>query len=102
VFSNQDAAARFQLPQDQYGSQDGRRYQRLHVHDASLPSNPAALGRISNWLSALVHVAQTARREFHSSLIPSLKETQRGDPEGQKQDEPPTPRRSETKEDASE
>jgi len=31
------------------------------VHDASLTSNPAALGRISNWLSTLVHVAQTAQ-----------------------------------------
>ena len=72
------------------------------MHDASLTSNPAALGRMSNWLSTPVHVAQTARREFHSGLIPSLKETQPGDPEGRKEYEPPTPWRSETKEDATE
>jgi len=71
------------------------------VHGASLTLNPAALGRISNWLSTLVHVAQTARREFDSGLTPSLKETQRGDPEGRKEYESPSPRRSETKEHAS-
>jgi hypothetical protein len=66
--------------QDQYGGKDSRRHQRLHVHDASLTSNLAELGRISNWLSTLVHVAQTARREFDSGLIPSLKQTQSSDP----------------------
>jgi hypothetical protein len=72
------------------------------MHDASLTSNLAALVRISNWLGTPVHVAQTARREFDSGLTPSLKETERGDPEGRKDYEPPTPWRSETKEDASE
>jgi hypothetical protein len=81
-FKNICSGIRQQLPQDQYGGQDGGHHQRLHVHVASLTSNLAALGRISNWLRTLVHVAQTARREFDSSLTPTLKETQRGDPEG--------------------
>src|SRR5687768_17289548 len=89
-----------ELSQEQYGRKDDRRHQRLHVHDASLMSNPAALGRIGNWLGTLVHVAQTARREFDSRLAPSLKETQRGEPEGRKEYEPPTPWRSETKQNA--
>jgi hypothetical protein len=72
------------------------------VHDASLTSSLDALGRIGNRLSAVVHVAQTARCEFDSGLTPSLKETQRRDPEGRKEDEPPSAWRSETKEDASE
>ena len=96
------ARVRQQLLQDQYGGKDGRRHQRLHVHDASLTLNLAALGRISNWFSTRVHVAQTARRESDSSLTPSLKETQRGDPEGRKEYEPPTPWRSQPKEDSSE
>jgi hypothetical protein len=91
-----------ELSQEQYGRKDDRRHQRLHVHDASLMSNPAALGRIGNWLGTLVHVAQTARREFDSRLAPSLKEPQPGDPERQKGDEPPAPWSLETKEDATE
>ena len=71
------------------------------MYDASLTSNPAALGRVGNGLGPLVHVAQTARCEFHSSLVPSLKDTQPGDPEEREEYEPPTPWRSETKEDAS-
>ena len=90
------------LPQEKHRGKDGRRHQRLHVHDASLTSNPAALGWIGYRLSTLVHVAQTARREFHSSFVPSLKDTQPGDPEKRKEQEPPTPWRSETKEDAGE
>jgi hypothetical protein len=72
------------------------------VHGASLTSNLAALGRISDWLSTFVHVAQTARCEPDSGLFSSLKETQQANPEGRKEYESPTPRRSETKEDASE
>jgi hypothetical protein len=72
------------------------------VHDASLTSNLAALGRIRDWLSTVVHVAQTARRERDSGLFSSLKEAQQANPEGRKEYEPPTPRRSETKENASE
>jgi hypothetical protein len=93
---------RQRLCQDEQGGKDGRRHQRLHVHDAGLTSNPAALGGISNWLSTRVHVAQTARCEFDSGLIPGLKEPQRGDPERRKEHEPPTPWRSEAKENASE
>jgi hypothetical protein len=90
------------LHQDQYCREDGRRHQRLHVHEASLTSNLAALGRIGNWLSTFVHVAQTARREVHSGLISSLKETHQADPERRKEYKSPTPWRSETEEDASE
>jgi hypothetical protein len=72
------------------------------VHDASLTWNLAALGRIGNWLSTVVHVAQTARREVHSGLISSLKETHQADPERRKEYKSPTPWRSETEEDASE
>ena len=85
IFSNLPAARLRQLRQHQYGGKDGRSHQRLEVHDASLPSNLAALGGISNWFGILVHFAQTARREFDSSLIPSLKETQRGHPERRKE-----------------
>jgi len=82
ICSGISGSRRQRLRQDQYGGQDGGHHQRLHVHVTSLTSNLAALGRISNWLRTLVHVAQTARREFDSGLTPSLKETQRGDPEG--------------------
>jgi len=70
------------------------------VHASSLTSNPAALGRIRNWLGTLVQVAQTARRKLDSGLCPSLKCPQRGDPERWKEYKPPTARRSNTKEDA--
>jgi hypothetical protein len=72
------------------------------VHDAGLTSNLAALGRISDWLSTFVHVAQTARCEPDSGPFSSLKKTQQANPEGRKEYQSPTPRRSETKEDASE
>jgi hypothetical protein len=91
-----------QLQQSQYGGQDGRGQDRLHVHDASLTSNPAALSRITHRLGALIHVAQTARREIDSRLGASLKYAQRGDPEGRKQHEPPPPWHSGGHEHASE
>ena len=72
------------------------------MHDASLTSNLAALGRISDWLSTVVHVAQTARCERDSSLFSSLKETQQANPQGRKEYESPPPRHSQTEEDASE
>jgi len=90
------------LDQHQYGGQYGCRDQRLHVHDASLTTNLAALGRISDWLSTVVHVAQTARCERDSGFLSSLKETEQANPEGRKEYKSPTSGRSEAKEEASE
>jgi hypothetical protein len=72
------------------------------VHDASLTTNLAALGRISDWLSTVVHVAQTARCERDSGFFSSLKETEQANPEGRKEYKSPTSGRSEAKEEASE
>jgi hypothetical protein len=72
------------------------------VHDAGLTLNLAALGRISDWLSTFVHVAQTARCEPDSRLFSSLKESQQADPEWREEYESPRPRGSETEKDARE
>jgi hypothetical protein len=58
------------------GGDDG-----FDVDRSRLPANLLQLRRVGDGLRALVHVAQTARRESYSRLIARLKKAERSDVE---------------------
>ena len=50
------------------------------MNGASLAPDLSQLGRITNRLRTVIHIAQTARREPYSGLIESLKHAERPEP----------------------
>lgn len=72
------------------------------MHTQRLTTNTLQVRRILDHLRAAIHVALTARRESHSSLVSSLEEAQRGHPEKRKECESPDTRRAKRKENSTE
>lgn len=72
------------------------------MHAQRPPTNPPQLVRILDRFRSAIHVAPTARRESHSGLVSSLKETQRGHPEQRKECESPDTGRAKRQEDSTE
>ena len=65
---------------------------RFDVYSARLPPHLLELRRLGDGLRSLIHVAQTARRQSHSSLVARLEEAERARIEDEDQRKPPNQR----------
>jgi len=71
------------------GRENRSRDDGLGVNNARLTTNLLQLVRVGDGLWPLVHVAQTARRQSHSCLVPRLEEAERANVEKEDQRESP-------------